>query len=57
MSEDEFEDDEIIEIFDNGKTELRKVLCNYKICIEYKDVFDKKLPSYERSLEWFGRNE
>jgi hypothetical protein len=38
------------------KNSIREEFSKYKIVIEYKDVYDKQMPRYERSLEWFGRN-
>jgi hypothetical protein len=34
----------------------RQYISNYKIVVDYKDVYDKNMPTYERSLEWFGRH-
>lgn len=35
---------------------LKRELALYKVVIEYSDVYDNNMPTYERSLEWFGRN-
>lgn len=35
---------------------VRIELAKYKVVIDYKDVYDTQMPTYERSLEWFGRN-
>ncbi len=34
---------------------IRKKLSNYKIVIDFCDVYNNKMPVYERSLDWFGR--
>ncbi|MCE9539721.1 MAG: hypothetical protein K8R85_10955 [Bacteroidetes bacterium] len=43
--------------FENSRQSIRAAISNYKIVIEYHDVYNKKMPTYERNLEWFGRPE
>ncbi|GAB1397088.1 hypothetical protein MASR1M65_18670 [Saprospiraceae bacterium] len=43
-------------IIENDRTLIRQAISQYKIVIDYKDVYDNTMPTYERSLEWFGRN-
>lgn len=38
------------------KSSIRSAFSQYKIVVDYKDVYDNPMPTYERSLEWFGRN-
>jgi hypothetical protein len=49
-------DEENIEEFGHERDLIREALCQYKIVVNYKDVYDNSMPTYERSLEWFGRN-
>ena len=43
-------------IVENNKELIRQAFSQYKIVVDYKDVYDNPMPTYERSLEWFGRN-
>lgn len=47
--------------FENSKNpenrkNIRKILKDYKISIEYNDVYNEKMPPAKRDLSWFGRN-
>jgi hypothetical protein len=42
--------------FERDKLVIRSSLSQYKFIIDYKDVYENPMPTYERSLEWFGRN-
>jgi hypothetical protein len=42
--------------YEKDKMKIRETLAQFKIVIDYKDVYDNPMPTYERSLEWFGRN-
>ncbi|MCA6438503.1 MAG: hypothetical protein ACRCSM_06455 [Sediminibacterium sp.] len=53
----EFQDGEQTAPFEEGKSLLRNALSVYKIVVDYNDVFDNRMPTYERSLAWFGRHE
>lgn len=57
LTEEDFNDEEIINIFESGREQIRSVISKFKIIVEYNDVFGNKMPKYERSLEWFGRYE
>jgi len=52
---DSFESDNK-EVFKRNQGLIRQALSSYKIVVDYKDVYDNQMPTYERSLEWFGRN-
>ena len=39
-----------------GKEQIRKALSVLKIVVDYKDVYNNSMPTYERSLKWFGRS-
>lgn len=48
---------EIIDTFDVNKALIRAELSKYKVVVDYKDVYDNSMPTYERSLIWFARND
>jgi len=48
---------EIIDTFDIDKGLIRAELSKYKVVVDYKDVYDNSMPTYERSLKWFARND
>ena len=41
---------------EENKRLIRQALSQYKVVVDYKDVYDNQMPTYERSLDWFGRN-
>lgn len=43
--------------YDDSKQLIRQSLYEFEIVVEYRDVYDNKMPVYKRSLEWFGRHE
>ncbi|SKD01827.1 hypothetical protein SAMN05660461_2315 [Chitinophaga ginsengisegetis] len=43
--------------FKEDRSLLRQALGAYKIVIEYSDVYNKKMPNYERDLVWFNRHQ
>lgn len=40
---------------ENDRDIIRETLSNYKIVIDFCDVYNNKMPQYQRSLSWFGR--
>lgn len=44
------------DIVENNKNAIRQAFSTYKVVVDYKDVYNNQMPTYERSLEWFGRN-
>jgi hypothetical protein len=42
--------------FSSNRDKIRKSLAQFKIVVDYKDVYDNSMPTYERSLKWFGRH-
>lgn len=53
---DEEKNDKELEKFKSDIEKIRKSLGQYKIVVEYKDVYNNLMPKYERSLAWFNRN-
>lgn len=45
-----------IDSFNHDRESIRNALKKLKIVVNYKDVYDNKMPVYERSLVWFGRH-
>lgn len=41
--------------FQNNADPIRSIISKFKVVVDYKDVFDNDMPTYERSLGWFGR--
>jgi hypothetical protein len=41
--------------FQSNADSIRLKISKFKVVVDYKDVFDNDMPTYERSLEWFGR--
>lgn len=48
--------EDTFEAFENDKIVLRKALGKYKIIVEYSDVYNNRIPQYERDLSWFDRH-
>lgn len=42
--------------FISFRDEVRDVLRNISIKVQYKDIYDRKMPCKSRDLEWFGRH-
>ncbi|SIN85663.1 Asp23/Gls24 family envelope stress response protein [Chitinophaga niabensis] len=42
--------------FEEDRTTLRRTLGRYKLIIEYSDVYNNRMPQYERDLIWFDRH-
>ena len=53
---DERKKDKDLDKFNSELKKVRKSIGEYKIVVDYKDVYNKSMPEYERSLEWFIRN-
>lgn len=39
------------------RDEMRRSLARLTVVVEFKDIYERKQLSYERSLRWFGREE
>lgn len=53
------EQDQLLLYEDKNKDDIekiRKTLMDLKLIVEYRDVYDNKMPIYSRSLIWFGRH-
>lgn len=53
----EFNDKKIESFFESDIENIRNNLKKLKIVVHYSDVYNNKMPVYERSLEWFGRQD
>ncbi len=44
------------ELFSGFRDEVRKVLRNLEIVVQYRDIYSRKMPTKEADLKWFGRH-
>ncbi|MBE7647342.1 hypothetical protein G1K46_00955 [Tenacibaculum finnmarkense] len=52
----EYNEGKDLDKFNSDLKKIRTSISEYKIVVNYKDVYNKPMPKYERSLEWFNRN-
>ena len=42
--------------FARFRDEVRRALSRLSVTVEYKDIYDRKMPKKQRSLKWFARH-
>jgi len=42
--------------FASFRDEVRRVLSVLTVTVEYNDIYDRRMPTEQRSLMWFARN-